>query len=92
MQCGAAPEFTRIEAAHTGPHGVAIKASDLDAVPLCHGCHQSANDSYHALGERAWLKRHGFKLEEIRAALRKRFESSGRRAPVRVERYDPIPF
>ena len=92
ISCSAAPEFEPIQVAHTGPHGTGIKASDFDAVPLCHKCHVSANDSYHALGEGAWLKRHGFKLEQIRAALRKRFELSKTPVAVKVTRYDPIPF
>jgi len=30
----------RIEAMHTGPHGLSQKASDLTALPGCHVCHR----------------------------------------------------
>lgn len=31
-----------VEAAHTGPHGLSQKASDLSCIPLCrYGCHRA---------------------------------------------------
>jgi hypothetical protein len=40
----------KAEAAHTGNDGgTSQKASDYSAVPLCHHCHQSGQNSYHKL-------------------------------------------
>ena len=40
----------RIEAAHTGPHGLGQKSPDTSCIPLCREHHTTGNDSYHALG------------------------------------------
>jgi len=39
-----------IEAAHTGPHGLGQRSSDLSCIPLCRRHHRTGNDSYHRLG------------------------------------------
>jgi hypothetical protein len=39
-----------IEACHFGKHGISQKASDEDALPLCHECHMTRKNSYHRLG------------------------------------------
>ncbi len=60
------------EAAHTGPHGIAQKAPDHDAIPLCHFHHQEAKD---AQGKsRTWFEDHNLNRNEILAELRKRYE------------------
>jgi hypothetical protein len=51
-------QTTPTEAAHIGPHGLATKASDADALPLCGEHHRMRPDSAHVLG-RAFLKYHG---------------------------------
>jgi len=46
------------EAAHSGPHGISIKASDLTCIPLCANHHRIAKDSYHELGP-SFFEHHG---------------------------------
>jgi hypothetical protein len=62
------------EAAHTGPHGIAQKAPDDQAIPLCaieH--HREGSESYHKLGPE-FFEHHALPpREEIVAALRRRF-------------------
>lgn len=74
-------EYSPIEAAHTGAHPYGQKASDYTCVPLCHGCHQSARESYHRLGERAWLAFHGLDLIEALGALHAGFYAARGRLP-----------
>jgi hypothetical protein len=67
---------TVIEAAHTnvlGPRGIGQKTSDFSAVPLCSGHHRENLDSYHALGEPAFLQKYGIDLKEIALRLQSRF-------------------
>jgi len=47
----------RAEAAHTGPHGMRQKSSDLSAIPLCRKHHRTGPDSYHA-SARTFADRH----------------------------------
>lgn len=42
------------EAAHTGPHGMAQKAADDQALPLCARHHRLGNASLHRLGKLFW--------------------------------------
>jgi Protein of unknown function (DUF968) len=58
-----------IEAAHTGPHGMAQKSSDTSAIPLCARHHRTGRDSYHKLGPRAFERQHGLDLRAIVARL-----------------------
>jgi len=37
-----------IEAAHTGPHGIGQKASDLSCIPLCHAHHAEMHQGVRA--------------------------------------------
>src|SRR5690242_18817694 len=69
----------QVEAAHSGPHGVGLKASDLDAIPLCRVHHQSGPDSYHALG-RDFFSFHRLDREAIIRRLREEF--SRRAQPI----------
>jgi hypothetical protein len=43
--CVACGSCRLVDAAHFGPHGVATKASDLDALPLCRKCHEEYHRS-----------------------------------------------
>jgi hypothetical protein len=54
-----------VEAAHTGPHGLAQKASDRGAIPLCPRHHRTGDDSYHRLGPRKFQQVHGISIREI---------------------------
>ena len=68
---GMVPELRRVECAHTGPHGIAQKASDYDCIPLCRWAHQEAKD---AQGKsRAWFEEHGLDRDSIIADLRRRY-------------------
>jgi hypothetical protein len=39
--CAGCGQSWWIDAAHTGPHALSRKASDLLCIPLCRGCHES---------------------------------------------------
>ena len=58
-----------IEAAHTGPHGMGQKSSDLSAIPLCARHHRTGNDSYHRLGPSKFAEVHRLSIREIVARL-----------------------
>jgi hypothetical protein len=60
---------TGIEAAHTGPHGIAQKSSDRSALPLCARHHRTGADSYHKLGPRAFERHHRVELRAVVANL-----------------------
>ncbi len=55
----------RIEASHTGPHGMAQKSPDRSCIPLCERHHRSSNDSYHKLGPKAFEEKHRLNLRRI---------------------------
>ena len=54
-----------VEAAHTGPHGLSQKSSDLSAIPLCGKHHRTGDDSYHKLGPRKFAEVHRLDLRGI---------------------------
>ena len=54
-----------VEAAHTGPHGLSQKSSDLCAIPLCVRHHRTGNDSYHKLGPRKFAEVHQLNIPAI---------------------------
>jgi len=58
-----------VEAAHTGPHGLSQKSSDLSAIPLCARHHRTAKDSYHKLGPRKFSEAHQVNIPAIVARL-----------------------
>jgi len=58
-----------IEAAHTGPHGLGQKSSDLSAIPLCGRHHRTGDDSYHKLGPRKFAAVHQLNIRAIVARL-----------------------
>jgi hypothetical protein len=64
-----------IEAAHFGPHGLGQKASDLQTLPLCRGCHQTGAKSYHKLGPKDFAIVHGIDVETLIAMLNNFYES-----------------
>jgi hypothetical protein len=68
-----------IEAAHTGPHGMAQKSPDTSAIPLCARHHRTGSDSYHKLGSRAFERHHRLDIrtvvERLNAKPRIRIES-----------------
>jgi hypothetical protein len=59
----------QIEAAHTGPHGMGQKSSDLSAIPLCARHHRTGNDSYHKLGSAKFSEVHQLSIREVVARL-----------------------
>jgi hypothetical protein len=56
----------RIEAAHTGPHGMGQKASDLSCIPLCGDQHAEMHR-----GVQEFQERHGIDIAETVATLNK---------------------
>jgi len=55
----------RIEASHTGPHGIGQKSPDTSAIPLCSKHHRTAADSYHRLGPRKFSEKHKLDIPSI---------------------------
>lgn len=58
-----------VEAAHTGPHGLGQKSSDLSAIPLCGKHHRTRDDSYHRLGPRRFAEAHQLDIQATVARL-----------------------
>ena len=78
---------TVVEAAHTnvlGRRGIGQKTTDFSAIPLCSGHHRQCPDSYHALGERGFLHKHGIDLQELVRRLHGRFGEQNVFAPRAV--------
>lgn len=59
----------RIEASHTGPHGIGQKSPDTSAIPLCAKHHRTGADSYHRLGPRKFSERHNLDIPAIVRSL-----------------------
>lgn len=72
LPCLVCGRTTGIEAAHTGPHGIAQKSSDTSVVPLCARHHRTGRDSHHKLGPRAFERHHRIDLRAITAHLNRR--------------------
>ena len=69
LPCSVCRTTRRVEAAHTGPHGLGQKSSDLSAIPLCFKHHRAGNDSYHSLGPRRFAEVHQLNVQAIVARL-----------------------
>ena len=69
LPCSVCRTTRSVEAAHTGPHGLGQKSSDLSAIPLCAGHHRTGDDSYHKLGPRRFAEVHQVNLQAIVARL-----------------------
>jgi hypothetical protein len=60
--CAACATERGIECAHTGPHGLGIKAPDTDSIALCWFCHWGSNYSLHRIGPREFERLHELKI------------------------------
>src|SRR5450631_2137097 len=69
LPCSVCRSTRGIEAAHTGPHGLGQKSSDLSAIPLCAKHHRTGADSYHRCGPRKFAEVHQINVREIVARL-----------------------
>ena len=69
LPCSVCRTTRQIEAAHTGPHGISQKSSDLSAIPLCRKHHRTGADSYHRLGPRRFAEVHHLSIRAIVARL-----------------------
>jgi hypothetical protein len=69
LPCSVCGTTRQIEAAHTGPHGISQKSSDLSAIPLCRKHHRTGDDSYHSLGPRRFAEVHSLNIRAIVARL-----------------------
>ena len=65
LPCSVCRTTRAVEAAHTGPHGLSQKSSDLCAIPLCVRHHRTGNDSYHKLGPRKFAEVHQLNIPAI---------------------------
>lgn len=74
LPCLCCGSETDIQAAHTGSDGgMAIKASDGTAIPLCADCHTAAAHAYHRLGRAEFARRHQLDLAGEIEALHERY-------------------
>ena len=69
LPCSVCRTTRAVEAAHTGPHGLSQKSSDLCAIPLCVRHHRTGYDSYHKLGPRKFAEVHQLNIRAIVARL-----------------------
>ena len=69
LPCSVCRTTRVVEAAHTGPHGLSQKSSDLSAIPLCVKHHRTGDDSYHKLGPRKFAEVHQVNIRAIVARL-----------------------
>ncbi len=69
LPCSVCRTTRSVEAAHTGPHGLSQKSSDLSAIPLCVRHHRTGDDSYHKLGPRRFAEVHQLNIQAIAARL-----------------------
>jgi hypothetical protein len=69
LPCSVCHTTRAVEAAHTGPHGLSQKSSDLCAIPLCVRHHRTGDDSYHKLGPRKFAEVHQLNIPSIVARL-----------------------
>jgi len=65
LPCAVCRTTRGVEAAHTGPHGLGQKSSDLSAIPLCARHHRTGADSYHKLGPRKFAEVHQLNVAAI---------------------------
>jgi hypothetical protein len=69
LPCSVCRTSRAVEAAHTGPHGLSQKSSDLSAIPLCATHHRTGDYSYHKLGPRRFAEVHQLNVPAIVARL-----------------------
>ena len=69
LPCSVCRTTRAVEAAHTGPHGLGQKSSDLSAIPLCARHHRSGDDSYHKLGPQKFAEVHQLNIPVMVARL-----------------------
>jgi hypothetical protein len=69
QSCCVCGSTQRIEASHTGPHGIGQKSPDTSAIPLCAKHHRTGADSYHRLGPRKFSERHKLDIPAIVSRL-----------------------
>ena len=65
LPCAVCRTTRQIEAAHTGPHGISQKSSDLSAIPLCARHHRTGYDSSHKLGPRRFAEMHQLNIRGL---------------------------
>ena len=74
LLCGA-----HAEAAHTGHDGgMGFKAADRSAIPLCHRCHRTGPQSYHAIGRRAFAALWCVDFDAVVERLNAQYAARGR--------------
>ena len=74
VACGALP---RVEAAHTGDHGISQKASDYSAIPLCRHCHTTGPYAYHVIGRVSFERWHNISIKDIVDGLNREWRERG---------------
>jgi hypothetical protein len=72
--CCVCESTRRVEAAHTGAHGMSQKSSDFSVLPLCLLHHQTGADSLHNLGPLEFARVHGIDTSKLIAKYNSLFE------------------
>jgi hypothetical protein len=70
-------QMGKVEAAHTGPHGMSQKSDDHTCIPLCEEHHREGKFSYHKLGRKFWTH-WGIDRQQLVRTLNERFEDAGK--------------
>jgi hypothetical protein len=82
LACCACSSTRNVEAAHTGPHGLGQKSSDLSAIPLCFRCHRADSDSLHAVGPAKFAADRGLDIGKLTGYYQELFVRSCTRRGV----------
>lgn len=69
--CAACGRSWSIDPAHTGPHGMSQKASDLTCIPLCRRCH----DAFDATPQ-LFAEKHGLDIPALIQQLNQAYQQT----------------
>lgn len=64
----------RIEAMHTGPHGMGQKSADDTALPGCHSCHRTGPNALHKIGPVRFQEVHHLDFDALRTMFQHMYE------------------
>jgi hypothetical protein len=75
--CAVCGQNWKIEAAHTGPHGLKQKACDLKCIPLCESDHQTGKYALDKIGSEAFEQHWGISIPKTIQTMQLRAEAAG---------------
>jgi len=74
--CCVCDSTRRVEAAHSGAHGLGTKSDDTQCLPLCLLHHQTGDESLHKLGPVEFASVHGIDISKLVLKFNGLFEST----------------